>query len=133
MFAALFASLMEFVLFVFAVVVVYQIFLSDWIAAKRMQWKEAREKGNSIDKIAQIKLVSDDAKGIEKFVTNNAQYLSDQMVKKLVARIENIKVDGVISADEILKTRIAELQPEEDEEEITMGRRLVERGPANSI
>ena len=133
MFAALFASLMEFVLFVFAVVVVYQIFLSDWIAAKRMQWKEAREKGNSIDKIAQVKLVSDDAKGIEKFVTNNAQYLSDQMVKKLVARIENIKVDGVISADEILKTRIAELQPEEDEEETTTAGRLVERGSANSI
>ena len=116
MFAALFASLMEFVLFVFAVVVVYQIFLSDWIAAKRAQWKEAKDKNNSIDKIAQVKLVSDDAKGIEKFVTNNAQYLSDQMVKKLVARIESIRVDGVISADEILKTRIAELQPEEEEE-----------------
>ncbi len=116
MFAALFASLMEFALFVFAVVVVYQIFLSDWIAAKRAQWKEARNKSDSIDKIAQVKLVSDDAKGIEKFVTNNAQYLSDQMVKKLVARIESIRVDGVISADEILKTRFAELQPEEEEE-----------------
>lgn len=123
MFAALFASLMEFVLFVFAVVVVYQIFLSDWIAAKRAQWKESREKNNSIDKIAQVKLVSDDAKGIEKFVTNNAQYLSDQMVKKLVARIESIKVDGVISADEILKTRIAELEPEEEVE--TTGARMV--------
>jgi len=126
MFAALFASLMEFVLFVFAVVVVYQIFLSDWIAAKRVQWKEARNKNDSIDKIAQVKLVSDDAKGIEKFVTNNAQYLSDQMVKKLVARIESIRVDGVISADEILKTRIAELEPEE-ESEVTD-----ERGSTNS-
>lgn len=118
MFATLFASFMEFVLFLFAVVVVYQIFLSDWIADKRAQWKEARNKGDSIDKIAQVKLVSDDAKGIEKFVTNNAQYLSDQMVKKLVARIETIKVDGVISADEILKTRIDELQPEEEEENV---------------
>lgn len=127
MFAALFASLMEFFLFVFAVVVVYQIFLSDWIAAKRAQWKEARSKSDSVDKIAQVKLVSDDAKGIEKFVTNNAQYLSDQMVKKLVARIESIRVDGVISADEILKTRIAELQPEEDEEV------AVERSSTNSI
>lgn len=127
MFAALFASFMEFVLFVFAVVVVYQIFLSDWIAAKRVQWKEARNKSDSIDKIAQVKLVSDDAKGIEKFVTNNAQYLSDQMVKKLVARIEAIKVDSVISADEILKTRIAELQPEEEEVESDTGGRLVER------
>jgi len=126
MFAALFASLMEFVLFVFAVVVVYQIFLSDWIAAKRVQWKEARNKNDSVDKIAQVKLVSDDAKGIEKFVTNNAQYLSDQMVKKLVARIESIRVDGVISADEILKTRIAELEPEEESEVAD------ERGSTNS-
>lgn len=132
MFTALFASLMEFALFVFAVVVVYQIFLSDWIAAKRAEWKESREKGNSIDKIAQVKLVSDDAKGIEKFVTNNAQYLSDQMVKKLVARIESIRVDSIISADEILKTRIAELEPEEKVESDTGGR-LVERNSTNSI
>lgn len=131
MFAALFASFVEFIFVAFTVVVLYQIFLSDWIAAKREQWKEARSKADSIDKIAQVKLVSDDAKGIEKFVTNNAQYLSDQMVKKLVARIEAIKVDGVISADEILKTRIAELEPEEEVE--TTGGRLVERGPTNSI
>jgi uncharacterized membrane protein len=115
MFAALFASFMEFCLFVFAVVVVYQIFLSDWIAAKRAQWKEVKGKASSIDKIAQVKLVSDDAKGIEQFVTNNAQYLSDPMVKKLVARIEDIRAGSVISADEILKTRFAEFQPQEEE------------------
>jgi Na+/glutamate symporter len=115
MFAALFASLMEFALFVFAVVVVYQIFLSDWVAARRAQWKEVKGKAASIDKIAQVKLVSGDAKGIEQFVTNNAQYLSDPMVKKLVARIESLQVDQVI-ADDMLKSRIAELQPEEEEE-----------------
>jgi hypothetical protein len=116
MFAALFASLMEFALFVFAVVVVYQIFLSDWVAAHRAQWKEVRGKADSIDKIAQVKLVSGDAKGIEEFVTNNAQYLSDPMVKKLVARIESLNVDHVIAEDELLKNRIAKLQPEEEEE-----------------
>lgn len=115
-YAALFSSLIEFVLFVFAVVVVYQIFLSDWVATKRAQWKIDKSKSGSIDKIAQVKLVSDDAKGIEEFVTTNASYLSDQMVKKLVARIETLKVDQVIAEDELLKTRIAELQPEEEEE-----------------
>ncbi len=115
MFAALFASFMEFCLFVFAVVVVYQIFLSDWISAKRAQWKEVKGKAASIDKIAQVKLVSDDAKGIEQFVTNNAQYLSDPMVKKLVARIEDIRAGSVISADEILKTRFVEFQSQEEE------------------
>ncbi len=117
MFVALFASLLEFCLFVAAVVVVYQIFLSDWIAAKRAGWREVRGRAESIDKIAQVKLVSDDAKGIEQFVTNNAQYLSDQMVKKLVARIESLKIDQVIASDEILKKRIEELpQPEEEED-----------------
>jgi len=116
-YAALFSSLMEFVLFVFAVVVVYQIFLSDWIATKRAQWRVDKSKSGSIDKIAQVKLVSDDAKGIEEFVTTNASYLSDQMVKKLVARIESLKVDYVIAEDELLKTRIAELQPEEEEQD----------------
>jgi hypothetical protein len=116
-YAALFSSLMEFVLFVFAVVVVYQIFLSDWIATKRAQWSVDKSKSGSIDKIAQVKLVSDDAKGIEEFVTTNASYLSDQMVKQLVARIESLKIDHVIAEDELLKTRIAELQPEEEEQD----------------
>lgn len=116
MFAALFASVFEFLLFVGALVIVYQVFLGDWIAAKRAQWKEVKGKADSIDKIAQVKLVSGDAKGIEQFVTNNAQYLSDPMVKKLVARIESLQVDQVIAADELLKNRIAELQPEEEEE-----------------
>jgi len=39
------------------------------------------------------------------------------MVKKLVARIESLKVDQVIAGDELLKTRIAELQPEEEEQD----------------
>lgn len=121
-YAALFSSLMEFVLFVFAVVVVYQIFLSDWVATKRAQWKIDKSKSGSIDKIAQVKLVSDDAKGIEEFVTNNASYLSDQMVKRLVARIESLKVDQVIAEDELLKTRIAELQPEEEEQDAETAR-----------
>lgn len=118
MFAALFASFLELCLFVFGVVVVYQIFLSDYIGHLRAGWKEAKSKNNSVDKIAQVKLVSDDPKGIEQFVTDNAQYLSDQMVKQLVARIESLKVDQVITEDEVLKKRIAALpQPEEEEED----------------
>lgn len=116
MLASLFVSFLEVCLFGFAVVVLYQIFLSDWVDEKRSNWKESKEKHSSIDKIAQVKLVSDDAKGIEKFVTTNAQYLSDQMVKKLVLRIEEIKAGSIIAADDILKARISELQLEEDED-----------------
>jgi hypothetical protein len=110
----LLSSLLELALSGVAVVAVYQIFLSDWVDEKREQWRSGKNKVNSIDKIAQVKLVSDDAKGIENFVTENAQYLSDQMVKKLVARIEDIKAGSVIAADELLKTRIAELPREEE-------------------
>ncbi len=116
MLASLFVSFLEVCLFGFAIVVLYQIFLSDWVDDKRASWKDSREKHSSIDKIAQVKLVSDDAKGIEKFVTTNAQYLSDQMVKRLVARIEEIKAGSVIAADDLLNARIAQLQSEEDED-----------------
>lgn len=116
MFAALFASVFEFLLFVGALVIVYQVFLGDWIAAKRAQWREVKGKADSIDKIAQVKLVSGDVKDIEQFVTNNAQYLSLPMVKQLVARIESLQVDQVIATDELLKNRIANLQSEEEEE-----------------
>lgn len=115
MFAALFASAFEFLLFVAAIVIVYQIFLSDWIDEKRNKRKENKGKASSVDKLAKVKLVSDDPKDVEMFVTDNAQYLSDQMVTKLVARIEYLKADKVITADEVLKQRIEELEPMEEE------------------
>ena len=116
MFAALFASAFEFLLFVAAIVIVYQIFLSDWIYEKRNKRKESKGKASSVDKLGKVKLVSDDPKDIEMFVTDNAQYLSDQMVTKLVARIEYLKADKVITADEVLKQRIEELEPIEGDE-----------------
>ncbi len=115
MFAALFASVFEFLLFVAAVVIVYQIFLSDWVDEQRSKHKENKGRANSVDKLAKVKLVSDDPKDIEMFVENNAQYLSDQMVTKLVARLEYLKADKVITADEALKHRIEELEPIEEE------------------
>lgn len=118
MFAAIFASIFQFLLFIGALVILYQVFLSDWFESKRAALKESRGKFSSTDKIAQVKLVSGDVKDIEQFVTNNATYLSDQMVQKLAARIESLRVDNVILNEENLKKRIADLpQPEEDEEE----------------
>jgi len=118
MFAALFASVFEFVLFVGALVVFYQIFLADWISSKRQMTKESKGKFGSVEKIAQIKLVSNDAKDIEQFVTDNAAYLSGPVVNKLAARIESLHIDTVIRDDDFLNRKIAALpQPEEDEEE----------------
>jgi len=128
MFAYLFSSIIEFLFVVGLAVVVYQVFLSDWVRARRLQVKESQAKFDSIDKIAQVKLVSDDAKDIEDFITKNAQYLSNEVVKRLVDRIEAIKTDQIISADTILKKRIDALeQPIEVEEEPAVVKRASRR------
>jgi hypothetical protein len=114
---ALVSSLLEFLLFIGIVVIIYNTFVSDWWDARRMKMSESKTKLSSIDKIAQVKLVSDDKKDIEQFVTTNAQYLSDPMVKRLVARLEELKVDSVIINDELLKKRIDNLPKQVEEEE----------------
>lgn len=88
------------------VVVAYQIFLSDYLASKLKTRRDSRNNRDAMGKIAKVKLVSDDPKDIEKFITVNSQYLSDDTVNKLVERIELIKADRVIMEDG-LKARIA--------------------------
>lgn len=112
MFAYLFSTAIEIIVGIGILILVYQVFLSDMIKAKRQQVKDSEAKHDSIEKIAKVKLVSDDPKDIEKFITDNAQYLSDDMVQRLVDRIDNIKNDNVINADTLLKKRIDALEPE---------------------
>ena len=118
MFAYLFSVLVQVGIAVGVAVMLYQIFISDWIKAKRLEVKNAKSKYESLEKIAQVKMVSDEPKDIEKFITENAQYLSAEVVAKLVSRIEMIKTDRVIDADTLLKKRIDALEdPVEIEEE----------------
>lgn len=91
-------------------VAIYQIFLSDWVEDKLTRFTEYRTKYGNVDKIAMVKLVSDDAKGIEQFVNDNARYLSQKMVQKLVNRIETLRFDNTIADDDFLKKRIANLE-----------------------
>ena len=85
-------------------------YLSDIIKEKRFQTQENELKVLKLEKISQVKMVSDDPKEIEKFITDNAQFLSDQIVKQLVSRIELIKSERVINADSsLLKSRIESL------------------------
>lgn len=116
MFVALFGSLVELLIFIGVSVVIYQIFLSDWVKSMRAQNADRKGKFSSIEKIAKVKMVSEDSKDIEQFITNNAQYLSDATVQKLVARIEAIHTDRVISADDILKTRFEDLETKRQQE-----------------
>lgn len=114
--AALASSVMELVIFVGIAVVIYQVFLSDWVKAWRAQNAEKHSKYSNLEKIAKVKMVSEDPKDIEQFITNNATYLSDATVQKLVARIEAIHTDKVISADDILKQRFEDLDTKRQQE-----------------
>lgn len=109
MFTALLASVVETLVVVGLVVIAYQVFLSDKIAARRRLSQKQKTQASNVAKMAQVKLVSDDAKDIEKFIANNAEHLSDDLVKRLVDRIEAIRTDQIISADSILKSRIESL------------------------
>lgn len=108
MFVGLFAAIMEFAIFIIACYVLYDIFLSDFVGEKLSINKKKKSEASSVSKIAQVKLVSDDPKDIEKFIAANAQFLSDEMVKKLVDRIEMIKYDQIIN-DDSLKKRIEDV------------------------
>jgi len=119
MIALLFSALFEILLFCGISFAVYQIFLSDYIKEIRTNKKKRTTEKDSVNKIALVKLVSDDAKDIEKFVSNNAEYLSDDIVKQLVARIEMIKCDRIIYEDSLNKRieNVAASAGIEDEEE----------------
>lgn len=108
--SALLSSLVELAIFVGVAFVVYQIFLSDYIKDLRARNTERKGHYHSVEKIALVKLVSEDPKDIEKFITDNAQYLSDATVQKLVARIDALHTDKIISADDILKARFEDLE-----------------------
>lgn len=108
--SALFSSIVELLIFLGVSFLIYQVFLSDWVKAWRAQNAEKHSKFSNIEKIAKVKLVSEDPKDIEQFITNNATYLSDATVQLLVARIEALHTDKIISADDILKARFEDLE-----------------------
>ena len=108
---------LEFLLAAVIGVIIWDVFLSDLLRNRIVNFSERRTSISNADKIARVKLVSDAAKGIEKFITDNASLLSDAMVQQLVARIEAIKNDKVIDADTLLKSRIDGLQKPEPEPE----------------
>lgn len=104
------AYLFELATSIMVIYLVYSVFFGDSVK----EWLENRNKkkqaATAADKIAKVKLVSNDDKDIEKFINNNAETLSDEMVSKLVERIETIRNEQVISADNVLKTRFESLE-----------------------
>lgn len=86
---------------------VYELFLSDFFEAQIESFRQHKLTASNFDKIAKIKLVSDDPKEIEKFITDHAQFLSDVIVQLLVNRIAELKADKAIDNENIkLKNQI---------------------------
>lgn len=110
MIAILLGTLAEIIMFFGFTALVYQVFLSDAVKDWRIRRRKRIEASNSAEKIAQIKLLSDDFKEIESFVEKNAQFLSEKIVKQLVARLEYLKADKIIKEDD-LKKRVQVILP----------------------
>jgi hypothetical protein len=89
--------------------IIYNVFLSDFIEEKMFNMRERKVKLQNAAKLAQVKLVSDVSKDIESFIANNAEYLSDEMVLRLVNRLEALKDDRIIN-DDILASKINNLE-----------------------
>lgn len=87
-------------------VVLYDVLLGDYISDKLSLKRKNKSTASNAEKFARVKMISDDPKDIEKFINDNAQYLSPDSVEQLVCRIELLKADKVIDSDNNLKTRI---------------------------
>ena len=109
------SSVLEFGFTVIILYFLYDAFMADSLKEKLLSFKERKAITSGAEKIAKVKLVSDDAKDIEKFISSNANNLTMEMVNQLVARIELLKTDKVIEADDLLKKRINDLKPAEVE------------------
>jgi predicted Zn-dependent peptidase len=104
-------------------VIIYQTFLADWFDNKAEAKKTKATKLNSVTKMAMIKMVSDDPKEIENFVSNNVEYLSDQTVQQFVDRIESLKADSVIKlCDNVLKQKIEDVSVQDEQEKKKVNR-----------
>jgi len=117
MFAYLFITALELIAGIAGLTLIYYVFLSDYVKERIEKSNENKAKLNSMNKISCTKLVSNDVKDIEKFIETNAQYLSVEIVNKLVSRIEYLNADKAINEDNNLKTRIDALAPAPELEE----------------
>lgn len=94
--------------------ILYELLIADAIGNRLKKSRTRKLTTDKFEKIAQIKLISDDSKEIEKFISDNTEFLSDETVKKLVERMEVIKSDRIINNDN-LKARIETLASSQKE------------------
>lgn len=101
MFLLLLSTFFEFAITICGILVFYNIFISSYVNEWIYKNNKAKTIKQNANKMALLKLISNDAKDIEKFITANTQFLSDDLVKKLVARVEIINCDRIIYLDSV--------------------------------
>jgi len=82
-----------------------------WFSDRFSDFHLNRTRSSTTSKILILKLLSTDPKEIEKFIENNVAYLSHADILKLANRIEELRMDTSIASDDLLKKRIADLEP----------------------
>jgi hypothetical protein len=103
----MFSNILYILIGLLVTAVIYYAFVSDWLQDKFENFSERKLTSSNINKIARVKLVSEDAKDIEKFITANAGFLSNEMVGHLISRIEYLQDCSALKANDIdLKNRI---------------------------
>lgn len=105
------AAVVETIFGLLTLIVIYDVFLGDFISEKLSLKRKMKSSASNADKLSRVKMISDDPKDIEKFINDNAQYLSASSIEQLVCRIELLKAEKVIDSDNNLKTRIDALDP----------------------
>lgn len=61
------------------------------------------------ERTARVKVLSDNAREIEKFIENNIKLLSEKSMNSLISKLEVLKIDKIITEDGI-KRRIEDLK-----------------------
>lgn len=118
----LFASILEFVTVVIVLYIFYSIFIADSLKARSIRKKRISNITANVNKIALVKLASNSVSDIESFIEKNAEYLSQDVVKQLVNRIEYLNADSYLKAndrddDENLRMRIDSLAQDDHSNE----------------
>ncbi len=97
---------------VIVAVTLYEIFISDYISEKLDDYRTNKDKYLNANRVAKVKVFSDNVSDIEKFIISSGHYLSEEMVQQLINRIESLQADKALFNDP-LKARIDALDKSE--------------------
>lgn len=78
-------------IFIGVSIVIYKLFLSDWVKNRKIEKKRIGTTPE-IEKLAKLQLISNNSIAVESFVRCNASVLSDDMINQLIDHIEELRL-----------------------------------------